>query len=312
MKDALNPKIWNGDLTIQSDVRKNLLKIAKDFVEFVKLKNLKILDIVITGSIANYNWHSKSDIDLHIIMDLSNFGKHIKFIDEYLQTKKALWNTTHKIEIYGFEVEVYPEDKSRNQTPNGIFSLVKNKWNIIPEKKDIKVDKELIKKKYQNEVDKILQIEDETKKRNFDYEKVINTIDAYKENWREKRTVAIREEGEYSVDNVVFKMLRHNGFLEKLTELKHTLYDDALTLERFKDNISEISFLKGDNFQLNKNVIGLHGRLNDRFKVISNQSLHEGKMVHLIRNLRTRKDYSVETEILKLFANRNFLTKEAR
>lgn len=313
MKDELNPKIWNKDLTINPEVRKNLLKISKDFIEFVKLKNLKISDIIITGSIANYNWHSKSDIDLHLVLDLSNFGKHQRFIDEYLQTKKALWNQNHEIKMYGFDVEVYPEDKSKNQTANGIFSLVKDKWLIRPEKKDEKnVDRELVKKKYQNEVDKILQIEDETKKKNFDYEKIIEKINKYKERWRDKRSAAIREEGEFAVENLVFKMLRHNGFLQKLTDLKKELYDNALTLERFKDNIAEQTFLKGDKFILNKDAAKLHGRLNDRFKIISNQSLTEGKMVHTIRNLRTRKDYIIETEILQLFANKNFLTKEVR
>jgi hypothetical protein len=312
MKDELNPKIWNKDFTINTDVRKNLLKIAKDFVQFVKIKNLKISDIILTGSIANYNWHSKSDIDLHVVVDLSNFGKHSRFIDEYLQTKKALWNQNHDIEMFGFEVEIYPEDKAREQKPTGLFSLAKNKWLVTPEKKDVKVDKELVKKKYQGEVDKILQIEDDTKKKNFNYEKVIDEINKYKLRWREKRSTAIREEGEFSVENLVFKMLRNNGFLEKLTELKRDIYDNALTLERFKDNITEYIFSKGDKFKLNKDAAKLHGRLHDRFKVVSNQSLTEGKMTHTIRNLRTRKDYEIETHILQLFANKNFLTKETR
>lgn len=312
MKEELNHKIWNSDLTINPEVRKNLLTIAKDFIEFTKIKNLKISDIILTGSIANYNWHAKSDIDLHIVVDLSNFGKHQRFIDEYLQTKKAVWNKDHQIEMFGFEVELYPEDKAKEQKASGIFSLARNKWLVTPEKKDIKVDKELVKKKYQNEVDKILQIEDETKKKNFDYERVIDDINRYKDHWRVKRTSAIREEGEFSVENLVFKMLRNNGFLEKLTELKRELYDNSLTLERFRSDMMEHVFFKGDKFKLNKEAAKFHGRLNDRFKVISNQSLTEGKMTHKIRNLRTRKDYEIETEILQLFANKNFLTKETR
>lgn len=312
MQAELNPKIWNEDLTINPDVRKNLLIIAKDFIEFVKIKNLKISDIIITGSIANYNWHSKSDIDLHIIVDLSNFERHEGFIDEYLQTKKALWNQNHSIQIFGFEVEIYPENKSKNQISTGMFSLAKNKWLITPEKKDIKVDKELVKKKYQNEVDKILQIEDETKKKNYDYMKIIDDINKYKDKLRTKRGTAVKEQGEFSPENLVFKMLRNNGFLEKLTNLKRELYDNSLTLERFKDNLTEHEFIKGDKFILNKNAAIFHGRNQDRFKIISGQNLSEGKFVHMIRNLRTRKDYLIETRILQLFANKNFLTKQMR
>ena len=105
-------------------------------------------------------------------------------------------------------------------------------------------------------------------------------------------------------------MLRHNSFLEKLTDMKKDLYDNALTLERFKSDITEYIFSKGDKFNLNKDIAKLHGRLNDRFKVISNQSLNEGKLIHTVRNLRTRKDYEIETQILQLFANKNFLTKQ--
>lgn len=311
MQDKLNPKIWK-DFTINPKVRKNLLQIAKDFIEFIKIKNIKLYDVVLTGSLANYNYHNKSDIDLHVIFDLSNFGKHEKFIDEYLQTKKALWNKDHEIEMFGFEVEVYPENKSKNQRPSGLFSLIKNEWITKPKKTEEKVDKDLVKKKYQNEVDKILQIEDESKKKNFDFQNVIAQIDKYKESLREKRNIALREEGEFSPENLVFKMLRNNGFLDKLSNLKKDLYDNSLTLERFKDNVNEYLFSKGDKFILNKESAGIHGRLNDRFKVISNQTVNEGKLSHSIRNLRTRKDYIIETKMLQLFAGKNFLTKETR
>ncbi len=312
VKDTLNPKIWNTDMSINPDVRKNLLKIAKDFIDFVKIKNLKVIDIILTGSMATYSWHSKSDIDLHIVVDLSNFGKHVKFIDEYLQTKKALWNQNHNIEMFGFPIEIYPEDKAKGQKASGIFSLAKNKWIIIPVKKDIKVDRDLVKKKYQNEVDKILQIEDESKKKNSDFQKVIQSIDKYKESLRNKRSAALREEGEFSPENLMFKMLRNNGFLDRLSKLKRDLYDDALTLERFKDNINEYIFSKGDKFILNKESAIIPGRLNDRFKIVSNQIINDDKLSHVIRNLRTRKDYIIETQLLQLFASKKFFNKKKR
>jgi len=311
--DKLNPKIWNEDFTINQQVRKNLLQIANDFIKFTKIKNLKIVDIVLTGSMANYNWHSKSDIDLHIIFDLSNFKKNERFVDEYLQTKKALWNKEHEIEIYGFKVEVYPENKAKNQKANGIFSLIKNEWIVKPVKtSDKNIDKDLIRKKYQNEVDKILRIESEAKRKDFDYIKIINDIDKYKENLREKRSAAIREQGELAVENIVFKMLRNNGFLDRLSKLKKELYDNALTLERFRSNIVEYTFSKGDKFVLNKESAKMHGRQNDRFKIISDSIIKEGNLYQKIRNLRTRKDYLIEVDLLKLFINKNYLTVKKR
>lgn len=307
MKDQLNTKIWNEDFTINPLVRKKLLQIAKDFIEFVKIKNLKIVDIVLTGSMANFSWHSKSDIDLHIVVDLSNFGKHKNFIEEYLQTKKALWNYTHDIEIFGFEVEIYPEDKARGQKPTGIFSLAKNSWIVKPEKKDIKVDDSVIKSKYDDEVNTIMSFIDISKKKNFDYEKLLDKIHQYKEKLRKKRGAAIKENGEFSVENLVFKMLRNNGFLEKLNELQISIYDNAMTLERVQEYMMSESIKKGDKFILNRDVANLHGKQGDRFKVLIGESRNK---FSIIRNLRIRKDYKIEKNILKEFLNKNFITKE--
>ena len=54
---TLNPKIWVNDDKLNPEIRKNLLQTALDFVKFVKLKRLKIHDIVLTGSLANYTWN---------------------------------------------------------------------------------------------------------------------------------------------------------------------------------------------------------------------------------------------------------------
>lgn len=311
MKDTLNTKIWNDNNSINQRVRKNLLKISKDFIEYCKIKNLKMIDIIITGSISNFSWHSKSDIDLHVLFDLTNFGKHSNFIFEYLQTKKSVWNYKHGIKIYGFEVEIYPEDKNRNQKLSSAYSLIKNSWIIFPEKKEIKVDKELIKSKYQSEVDKILQFESISKKKNFDYEELLNKISKYKENLRNKRTTALSELGEFSVDNIVFKMLRRNNFLEKLTQLSKDIYDNALTLERFRINNILENLESGDKFILNRNAANLHGNKNDRYKIIMSQSINEsGLEGYIIRNLRIRKDYHVEKDVLHKFLNKNYITKE--
>ena len=49
-------------------IQKNLLKIAKDYYSELKL-DIPILDITLTGSLANYNWSKYSDNSLYIIFD---------------------------------------------------------------------------------------------------------------------------------------------------------------------------------------------------------------------------------------------------
>ena len=77
-RNTLCPKLWNineDGAKLDNIVRKGLLKIAQDFVANLKKENnihIKIHDIVIIGSITNYNWTDYSDIDLHVVTDFKD------------------------------------------------------------------------------------------------------------------------------------------------------------------------------------------------------------------------------------------------
>ena len=71
VKDTLEPQIWQND-TLNPNVRTQLVKIATDFYEGLNLPpEVKMKDIIFTGSLANYNWSKFSDVDLHIVLDFS-------------------------------------------------------------------------------------------------------------------------------------------------------------------------------------------------------------------------------------------------
>lgn len=177
MTNELHPKFWNDDGTIKPDVRKNLLQIARDFITFTKVKNFKLLDIIFTGNLANYTYHDKSDIDLHVIFNLSKFGRKRALVKEYLQSKKTIWNNSHDVKIHGYTVEIYPEDEKNPHSSTGVFSLMKNAWIKKPKPpENVKVDKELVKRKYRDKVAQISQFEKQTDDENVDYKKLINDI----------------------------------------------------------------------------------------------------------------------------------------
>ena len=64
LKDSLHHKFWSNN-RIDPKIRRILLKIANDVAEELDISQ-HIEDIILTGSICSYNWHSLSDIDLHL------------------------------------------------------------------------------------------------------------------------------------------------------------------------------------------------------------------------------------------------------
>ena len=192
----LNSNFWrvNGeDIKINPRVRKNLLKIAQDFVKFVDIKSLKIADIILTGSLTGYNWHSKSDVDLHVVFDFSNFGKHAMFMEKYLQSKKTIWNEKHHITMYHHPVEVYPQSKTELHISPGQFSLVKNKWNAVPVRKENDFNKEYVLDKYQDKVDELLNIISGYEMKKKDPMEVITNLRTFLEKLRDARKEGLKQ-----------------------------------------------------------------------------------------------------------------------
>ena len=122
LKDDLNPKLWT-DFEINEEVKEDLLKIASDFYSSTDL-NADVKDIVLTGSLANYNWSEKySDYDLHILINFKDVDDNVVVVKKFVDSAKNIWNKDHDIRIKGYEVEVYIQDISEPHKSTGIFSL---------------------------------------------------------------------------------------------------------------------------------------------------------------------------------------------
>lgn len=229
-QQELNPKIWpNGK--INSRVRLRLMNIADDFFATLKIDWLKPLDILLTGSMANYNWSKYSDFDLHLLLDFSDVDENVDFVHEYFTAKKKLWNEEHEnLMIYGFPVEVYVQDISEPLVSNGIYSLYKNKWVVEPSKDAIKSlgnEKETIKAKAIETMEKIDALYNATFDISYGYdgEKIIAQIKKLINIIKGIRKESLSNGGEMSAGNIFFKILRRTGYIEKLFTAKTLAYD---------------------------------------------------------------------------------------
>jgi predicted nucleotidyltransferase len=225
MNDTLSPLIWESDDKIKDDVRKVLLKNAKRFIEFSGLENLKFKDVILTGSMANYNYNDQSDLDVHIILDFNQISENIEFIEEFLKLKKQLWSDTLPIQVKGHDVEMYFQNSSEPHRSSGTYSLIKNAWISKPTKKIVNVNVSNIKSKSANLMN---AIDDLSNIKNSD--DLMKNYSALKDKIKKYRQTGLDNSGEFSTENLVFKVLRNTGYLKKLVDIKNQYLTQELSL----------------------------------------------------------------------------------
>ena len=246
VRDKLNPKIWElpnerfmsdpkGQVeTMVPKVRERLLDIANQFVEFLDVP-VFVDDVIMTGSLANYNWSNYSDVDLHIIVDFTQFPEEqIELFQKLFTLKKILFNTNHDITIKNFEVELYAQDEKEIHTSSGVYSVLYDEWITKPEKINVKVDNTVLMNKVKSWTEKIDEVIEDVKESN-DLEKSKEIIDKLKKKLKDYRKEGLSGDGEFSYENLVFKFLRRNGYIEKLYNFEDKLIDKTLSLENSID-----------------------------------------------------------------------------
>jgi hypothetical protein len=231
LKDELNPKIWNEDSELDSEVREQLLQIAQDFYENIEMP-ADVVDIAFCGSLCNYNWSEKySDFDLHVIIDFKDIDDNYELVEKACDYAKKVWNAQHDIKIKGYEVEIAIQDGDdldkaiKGGRMGGVFSLLNNKWIKQPERADFEPDEKLISEKSKTIMMTVDDIEEESKEDEYsEFEDKISKVWKKIKNYRQSGLES--ESGEYSVGNLVFKLLRRNGYIEKIMDMKRKLYDN--------------------------------------------------------------------------------------
>ena len=229
VKDSLNPKIFDREQQMYKEIRTRLLMIADDFFETLDIGWVEIDDIVLTGSLANYNWSKFSDVDLHILVDFEDVDENVELVREYFNSKKNLWNEKHNITIKGYDVELYVQDTEEPHISSGVYSVLWDEWLVKPEKSSPKIDVKKVNQKANAIIDSINHFFNLFK--GGDYDKVIRSIKTLKEKIKKMRQAGLDRDGEYSYENIAFKVLRRMEFLDKLGELETLAYDKSLTLD---------------------------------------------------------------------------------
>jgi len=210
----LNPDVWDG-MVLKKDIRQKLTEIANDFYKQTELV-APIRDILLVGSLANYNWSRNSDFDVHLVIDFKNVDPNVELVEKYVNGLKSAWNDKHDIHLHGYNVEVYIQDLTKANRSSGVYSLLKGNWLTRPKHENFEIDQQLIQLKYN---DFISKINGAIKENNVERLKQV-LKDVY-----DLRQQGLDRTGELSNENLVFKLLRNRGHLERLRNAAVKIYD---------------------------------------------------------------------------------------
>ena len=224
LQDRLHPKVWDG-YKLKPEISKDLIKLAKDYFEYLELgEGVELEDVIFTGSLANFNWSEYSDFDIHLIFDFSTVNKDVNLVKKFLDSAEKVWKSQHEIEIAGFPTELYSQDINDEVIATAQYSLFGNKWLVKPKREKFEIDEDEIRRKAGKFMQQIKDLESELE-RGETYREI---NEKFKKIWKRIKTArkaGLEGQGEFSIENLVFKLLRRNGYIARILAVKKESYD---------------------------------------------------------------------------------------
>ena len=230
VRDSLSTDIFegkDGEFFMHKEIREKLMDVTEKFMDYLDIEFF-IHDVILTGSLANYNWSKYSDVDLHILVDYNETDYNLELLKGFFNSKRSLWNKQHEILVKGFDCEIYVQDVNEPHHASGIYSVLNNEWLVTPVKTIESIDKSMILKKSEDFEDKIDEISEKFDKG----EDVLEDIKLLKVKLKKFRQSGLDDGGEFSYENLAFKLLRRNGYIGKLLDIQTKTTDKKLSIEQ--------------------------------------------------------------------------------
>jgi len=213
----LNPKLWKNQ-TLYPEVESALIKIARDFKKFIDVP-FDVVDVRVTGGQVSYFYTQHSDLDLHLVADFGSVQCD-REAAELFDAKRLLYKAKYQVTVKGIPVELYVEDLD-HPAVSAAYSVMKRQWITEP-KRDIgpfDIDKiEHLSTVWATIIDHSLR-----SNRLETAQKTMNLL-------RKFRHLGLKNQGEYSTANLVYKTLRNSEQVKKLQNYIDQQHDQNLSV----------------------------------------------------------------------------------
>jgi len=236
--DSLCPKLWvknnqedgNPAWTLDGRASRKIEKIAKEFFSHFSslLKQKDISDIQITGDLANFSHTPNSNLDVHILVDLDGMDDlDAQDLKNEIAFLKSNWDLKNSKKIRGRDVDFYIQNAKDPHDSSGLYSVLNGEWIKAPSLESPSFDERDVAKKYDAIAHEIDSLETQIEVTNSpDRVKFLrDRATELKIKIQQMRKDAITKSGQPSVGSSIFKMLRKEGYIEKLIDVLSNSYD---------------------------------------------------------------------------------------
>ena len=221
VNNALNPKLWDENNKLRTEVREAALRIVEFFLSQMDMP-ITYKDIRILGSNASYNYSPYSDLDIHIVVDFNELEGSNSMLRKYFNGVRNGFLNDYDVKIHGIPVEMYIEDISDTPKAMGIYSVADDGWIKFPKQDTnaVEADVDSVADVWEARINKLVKRDS------------LEDVDTAIRNLYYVRRNSLAQDGEYGKGNQLFKEIRNRGLLDMLKQKKKELISKELSVEK--------------------------------------------------------------------------------
>jgi hypothetical protein len=147
---------------------------------------------------------------------------HDQELRQLFDSKKYQYNETFDFKIRGYDVELYVQDAKQEHHSMGIYSIKRDAWISEPKKVKASIDDASVEEKYKSYKARIASALE-----SYDLDKLQRVWDSIKS----MRKAGLARAGEFSVENLTFKLLRAEGDLQDIRDCMNVIKTQQMSIE---------------------------------------------------------------------------------
>jgi len=225
--ENMSEVLWQ-DMRLREEAEDLLLQVANDFLSSLDL-DVPMKDLYIVGSMASLNYSEFSDIDLHIVLDFGDISSDKDLLRKYFYLAKSKWNRTRKVMIGGHDVEIYVEDLNDERLPTATYSVMRKEWINQPSMEGLEIDYQGVTKKVTEKMSEVDELE--SLYEDGEYKEAYEFGTLLRQKIKRFRQAGLDKRGEYSNENLAFKLLRRSGALDRINDYVKSSYAEMVSIK---------------------------------------------------------------------------------